>query len=470
MDTIPHTTTLIEHTSRSDERQLFYYKENIKAFKPEPFMTSFTDNLMRVVFLVVPHSNFFSDIFLLSNNMWSNVGKILLEAPFFGHQIQTTIPGTQPVIDSAKQLPTVAAKVDFIYERIKGQFIGREEQTAYPDNIAEAWNSRSGNSAEINLVLLNLLKKAGVRAYPLLVSTREHGLISVDFPSFSQINGVDVVAADSNSVYVLDAYTKFHSYKTPPFNVLNRKGFLLDSANMRWVAITEEGLLAQNNIAILGELKQDGTVQGTANIQSRNYAKINALDSSDAVKEVAEKSEKQQGLIIHSSRKENEAVDSLPLMQKLNFTYELEHTDSFYFLNPLFLTLRNKNPFLAAERNTDVDFGCNQLLSVQLFLKIPDGFIIESLPKSIQMRSSDTTMIFNRVIHADSASLVLRQSFQINRSLYGKEEFEGLKTFFNKMYGLMSEVIILKKVHSLPSHRLSTSFSKPHINYSPSAQ
>ena len=46
-------------------------------------------------------------------------------------------------------------------------------------------NDKFGNCADINLFTIGLLNSIGIESYPLILSTREHGKIKVDYP-FSQ--------------------------------------------------------------------------------------------------------------------------------------------------------------------------------------------------------------------------------------------------------------------------------------------
>ena len=60
------------------------------------------------------------------------------------------------------------------------------------DGIKKAWDKRSGNTGDINLILLSLLKEAGVIAYPCLISTRNNGKINTAYPFLDQFNALYV--------------------------------------------------------------------------------------------------------------------------------------------------------------------------------------------------------------------------------------------------------------------------------------
>jgi len=46
---------------------------------------------------------------------------------------------------------------------------------------------------------------------------------------------------------------------------------------------------------------------------------------------------------------------------------------------------------------------------------------------------------------SDSTHIYCTQNFEIKRSVFDKEEYPGVLEFFNKVYPLMTEEIVLKK-------------------------
>ena len=431
---------------KGDRNRIVYSKENLKAFHSEPFMSSRKDNLLRVVFLLIPESDFFLDILTSANSIWKLGGDYLLESKAFGGQFRKTIPGTEKIIDSAKNITPLDKRIGFIYERVKKQIPEKQEQTMYPDDLAEAWNDRTGNTAEINLILLNLLLKSDVKCYPILVSTRENGKVNTEFPSIGQLNGVDVLVDVKGKYYLLDASLKFQSYLNPPFNVLNRQGFLLEEGNMQWVNIDDDRDLMKQDMQVIMNVKSDGKFEGVTNISYYDYAKSYALDSTD---EEEEKffDKTPQGLKIISVSQENVDSADKPLVKHFDFEYEAPETNEFYFISPQFMYSKKENPFTKSTRNTDIDFGCNQLLSLSMQIDLPADFQIDHLPKNITVRAPDSSFFFKRgcAVGGDSTLISVYQTFEVKRPVFDKEEYAAVQEFFNRVFPLMAEEIILKK-------------------------
>ncbi len=57
----------------------------------------------------------------------------------------------------------------------------------------------------------------------------------------------------------------------------------------------------------------------------------------------------------------------------------------------------------------------------------------------------DSSVMFKRVIYAAGNQLLIRNTFTVNRALFVKEEYKGLKSFFEKVYALINEQVVLKR-------------------------
>lgn len=441
-DSIDRVTTKI----KNDRSRTIYFRENIHSFEPEPFMSSYKDNLLKMVFLLIPKTSFIVNALTEPTVAWKYAGNTLLDSKDYGGQIENKITGTESIIDSAKKISLLAKRIGFIYEAVKKQIPNKTEQTLYPDDLQETWNNRVGNTAEINLILVNLLQKADVPCAPILISTRENGKVNTDFPSIGQMNGVDALAEDSNTYYLMDASLKYQSYLNPPFNVLNRLGYLLARGNMQWVKIENKKPLVNQTISIVGQFHENGEINGQAICQYYDYAKSYALDSTTE-DDPGEKFEEKKpiGLKFDSVKVENAENDDEPLLQKIYFSYELSNSGNYYFINPQILTSKKENPFIKETRMSDIDFGCNQQQLLTLQVKIPPSFEIDHLPKNIVVRAPDSSFFYKRIFLSDSEHIYMSQQFEIMRPIFDKEDYSGVKEFFDRVYQLMNEEIILKR-------------------------
>ena len=183
------------------------------------------------------------------------------------------IKGTSDIIDSVKKIEEVAQKIDFIFQNVKNKIKWNEMEVIFAEDVNRAWKTGIGSSAEINLIILNLLRKAKINCFPILTRSRQFGKANRSLSSLGQFNNVNILVIDSTHFYVLDGTKKNLSYKTPPLEVLNRDVFLVDTFRMQWINIIDPSPFLKNNITIKAEMDSTGNIYGDAYISYFDFFK-----------------------------------------------------------------------------------------------------------------------------------------------------------------------------------------------------
>ena len=438
--------TTSDENSRYRFIQIVLHK--VPSFVVEPYMSSINDNLARVEFFM-----YRSIIFFLADapeERWKMMGSMLKEFAFFGRQFDMPVQGTEHLIDSIKKFSTNAEKINAVFEVVKDRVKWNTDQIFLAEDIQDAWNTRSGSSAEINILILNLLRSVGVHCKPLLISTRENGKTEMAFPTLGQFDGVDVLITDSINNFILDGTQKYQSYRIPPLNILNRDAFVIDSV-CHWVSIEDNTPLMNSSTYVKATLDSSGVLQGAASIVMKDYAKAEELK--DREKDEEERKDEQKdflqidnGEIKIDSVSDNDSADiGQPLEVKMNFHYSLSNNDNYYFLNPYLFSMFRKNPFTTTERHSDIDFGCMQHFLTYIIIDIPDNFSVEEIPRSVLLRTSDTSISFRKDVSFENNQVGIRYNFELNNPLFTKDNYPGVKAFFDKIYGIIGEQILLKR-------------------------
>jgi hypothetical protein len=424
---------------------------NIPSLRDEPFMGARDDNSERILFQLMsikPEGGFtrtFSDT-------WAKVGENVLNDDDLGGQLGRKLTGEEVIINKAKSLKTDDEKIAYIFNEVKSTLKWNDINNWYTnDGTVNAWDKKTGNSAEINLILYHLLKKAGLKVYPMMVSTRKHGRISPAYPNSYLFNStVAYIPVDSNKYYVLDASNKYNIYNQIPNSFLNTFGLYLNKEDKIYdLAFLYDKDPVRQVVLINAEIKPEGKMSGSADISSYSYNRI------DCVKKYKTDGEKKyidflrddnNSLKIASVAFENMDVDTVPLRQKFDFNLDLTGADDnyIYFNSNLFTDLKN-NPFLSESRVTDIDFGYRDNYSITGVFKLPPGYKIDALPKSISMMIPDKSVVFRRLVAEQDGSIMIRLNIDFKQSLYFKENYPEFHEFYKKMYEMLNEQIVLKK-------------------------
>jgi hypothetical protein len=378
---------------------------------------------------------------------------MLMQIPYYGELSGVKIHGTDLIIDTANSIIERQKKIDFIFKVVKSKILWNEEEEIICDDLDEIWKKGKGTNADINLTILNLLRRAHIDCYPILVRERTYGKPDRDFFSLKQFNNVDILILDSVNFYVLDGTKKQLSYKTPPFEILNREVLLINSSEGKWLKIIDLRPLIKQTVSIKASLNTDGQLGGNAAIFTFDYLKekkikeesTNQVDSTDNEDSKEFLLRAEIDVKIDSLVELNAGDQNLPLNENLHFSYKVDRTSEYLFIDPWFLYGFRKNPFIDTKRNTDIDLGSNQFFSLSFNFSIPDEYEIESMPKNILLMMEDSSIMIKRQCFSDTNTILFKYTFELKKAEFPKQEYPALRDFFKKVYAFMNDQIILKK-------------------------
>ncbi len=425
---------------------------NIPSLVDEPYMSSFHDNAQALRFQLVsirPIGGFTHT----GSDSWAKVGGTLIDDEDFGGQLKRSLTDEDVIVNKAKALKTDNEKIVYIFNEVKNAMKWNgQDNWCTNDGTYRAWVNKTGNSTEINLILYHLLKQAGIEVYPMVVSTKEHGKVDPFYTSVYQFNkAVAYIPVDSTKIYILDATGKYNIYNEIPADLLNSAGLYVDKKNNKYDIITlHKNEPVRKAVLINAEIKPDGKMDGTAQISNMSYNRIAAVSryKTDGEKKYIDYlQDGDNNLKIASVKFDNMEVDSLPLTENINFHLDLAGSDENYiYFNPNLFTSLHNNPFLSENRHTDIDFEYLRTYLISGIYKMPSGYKIDALPKSVNMVMPDKGIAFKRIVAEQDGSIIVRYTIDFRKDDYNKNDYPDFHDFFKKMNELLNEQIVLKKI------------------------
>ncbi len=428
-----------------------FFMDEVPALRDEPFMSCDLDYLQQVVpFLIsldIPGD--------ISHNLlwtWPGIVKQLMNDEDFGMQLKKNIPRTAELDLALKDIQEPYKRMELVHHYVGKQmeWNGRYGIWAL-DGVKSAWRDKKGTTGEINLILVNLLKDAGLEAYPLLVSTRDNGRINTAIAGFDQFNKVLAYVNIGNNNFILDATDKNTAVFLVPEEVLNSEGLLIkkfDTYEWGWKEVRDNIHQYQHTIMIDAAVDEKGMLRGSADISSFDYARLQRLPYlQEGNQKFIERyfSSNEFKTNIEDLLFENEKADSMPLIQKFSFSQEVNSSGGYNHFSANLFSGLEKNPFIADTRTSDIFFGANQFYSILASFRIPPGYSFETLPKNTRMRLPDTSVVFTRIAQVDDKTLSIRMELQFKKPIYANQEYDAFQEFYKKLYGLLNEQFVYKK-------------------------
>lgn len=429
---------------------------NLPAVKDEPFMTTTKDYKQKVRIDVIgynPPGEISRDLRM----SWPKIINTMMEDEDFGFQLKRNIQRTQELDLALQHVVDPYQKMTMIHEYVKKNMAWDEATSIWAmEGVKRAWEQKRGNSGEINLILVNLLKESGLKAYPVLVSTKEHGRLRPMDPSFDQFNTVMAYVTIDSNFYVLDATDKYTPSNLIPPSVVYTEGLViskldgnksLQEQDWGWKTLYNEKQQYQKLINVTARFDGKGTINGDAFIMFRDYARERISEQVEPIveKTTAFYASSTQGAKITDLNVKNEKNIAQPLEHMFKFQVPTEANGDYFVYNINVFTGLEKNPFTAQERYADIFFGYAQKFTLRGNVELPDEYTFEAPPKSLKMVMPDNSIELSRIVQVEGQSAKYVIQIDIKKPFYSPDEYDVFYEFFKKMYSLLNEPIVIKK-------------------------
>ena len=443
--------SVFEATERT---QSFYHEtanhwiyKNVPAFKPEPFMTSKKDYVTKINFALayidMPNR---PPVEIMGT--WDKLVSLLKNSDSFGNAISGSGFLNKIVEPLIANLSSDEEKVKAIHNYVKSNIEWNGEEDYVAGNLKSILENKTGSSGDINILLASMLEKAGFKPDMVLLSTREHGFIRMEYPMSRQMNYVVCRLILNNDFIFLDATEKFIPINTLPERCLNGQGLLVSETNRGWVQLqtkVKTKTIYAANITISAQAEASGTITKTSDGYSaqelrRKHKKLGL----ESFKNSEIHSLK---LAVNDWKLEDIDKEEKPVKEVFDVNIEELVTQSgdVVYIEPLLGLQLKENPFKQDKREYPVDYGSTQ---EQLFIikySIPNEFVVEELPQSIMYVLPDKSGKFTLSAQTMGNTINIMVNFQINRTLYVGNEYADLKEFYNHCVAKQNEQIVLKR-------------------------
>lgn len=435
-------------TRRIKTLQKKYVMRNLPGIQDEPFITSKNDYRQRIS-LQLAQTEAGNGMTKDIRTTWEDVVTRLNEDEDFGEELRKNIPAAAAVIADAVQHPDTLSRMVKIFNVVRNSMDWNGSLSPYAlSGVRTAWENKIGSSGDINIILINLLRQAGVSAEPMLVSTRSNGTVNINYPSERQFNTVMAFVPIGPDFYVLDATDKYTAWQLIPYAACNTWGLRLRSENNhQWVELLPHQGLSEVTV-IQATMDAAGVMQGDATINSYHYAKTPRSkmwlqDEADflstyIIGDIP-------NITINQLEVLNADNDSLPLEQKIRFTLPLNSSGGYTYFPPHLFFGLDENPFTSDERKSDIDFGCRQEYTLHGSFTIPENHVFETPVSNFLLRMPDTSIIFSMNRQAEDNLLRVRMSVQFKQSYYLASNYPALQDFFKKIFAKLNEPIVIRK-------------------------
>jgi hypothetical protein len=348
----------------------------------------------------------------------------------------------QPLVNAAK---TDEAKIKAVYDFVNQNIRWNEEwNTTASTTLNASFEKKTANSGELNLMLIACLNEAGFKAYPMLVSTRQHGKPNQSTPFLSQFNHLLCYVENGATPLMLDAGSIHRTMGLPRVESLNGDAWLVNPKNPQWLPMPSK-ITARQTLAAFA-VTAEGDMKGRFSKTSKDHEAISERDEQVRRRAVKALEKAYPGIRIDSISNSN--TDNASTFFKRNiycFLSQVATVDSHKLtVKPLWRTGFEVNPLAAVPLNSSFDFPY-LIQDLHVFaLQIPSGSTIEREPTGEMFEMPDKSAGLSLSVTRNADIMQLSLVVKINKLHFEASEYFALKDFFDKIIAKQAETIVVK--------------------------
>lgn len=381
---------------------------------------------------------------------WEYVVKTIYNYDDFGPELNKTGYFEDEVNKLLTGLTTQPERITALFNDVKSNVKWNNfKGYSCNDGVKTAYKNKTGNTAEINLMLTTMLRYAQIDANPVLISTRDNGITF--FPSRTAFNAVITTVETPAGIILLDAAEKYSVTNILPLRDLNWYGRLIRKDGTSTEVDLMSKILSKQvtNMNII--VKSDGSTEGKVRNQFTDYEalafrKENLALSKNSYIDALET--ENNSVEIKDYVRENDLDLSKPIIEGYSFidTKDVEVINGKIYISPLLFLATKENPFKQEVREYPIDFSYPTLHKYNINIEIPEGYVVESIPTAINLATGSDIGSFKFMISNTENKIQLVITSTINTSIVSSDFYPVLKDFFQQMIDKQNEKIVLKKI------------------------
>ncbi|PHI20081.1 hypothetical protein CEQ90_10120 [Lewinellaceae bacterium SD302] len=431
-----------------------YALEDVRAFTDQPYTNNLSDYLPRIQLqlkTIMPPNGEKHDVI----SSWENLAKDLDGFAWFGkkynnrNDVKKPLESIQPIAaDETKEYDKALVAYRYIGQHMNWDGYYR---ISSDDRLNQCWDKATGNSAEINMILLGVLREMGIEAQPLLVSLRDRGAHVMTYPIFDQFDHLMVLARLDGKEMILDVNNPNREMGLPRFKALNGYGWVADPEKPRWIEVN----VPKMSKTVVAEIAigEDGVATVDAQARMMGYHAESGRNNLQA------KEDENEGPIMREitsifpeaefvTREVEEDEDPYaPLKLKVQAKVPLAQVmDDYIYVSPVVYYPLEEGLVDTENRLAPVDLGYPTKYRYIAKIKIPEGYKVDEVPEGSRLRSEDggVSVTYSALVGEEEVSLTY--FMELSRATFSAQEYYTLKEIFERAIELQESPIVFRKV------------------------
>lgn len=420
--------------------------ENLKPFLEEKFVKNI--NNYKTSIREELNSTYINNVFKSYSLAWEDVRKELMSDDDFGLTLKRDglIKNLLPA--EIKQIGNEIQRAEAVLKFVQKKYTWNEENDVTVDKgVKNLISTGMGNAAEINLLLIMLLRDANINANPVVLSTVNRGILTSYSPSITRLNYVIGEFESNNKMYLLDATSKLSSINIIPPRAVNYTGILMNEKQALQIDIINPER-SNTFLEVNAKLLNDGTFEG--NFKDRDthvFAMLNS-ENYDKDKEGYQKENYKERYKFPFTNIKTGLLENKDFETSFDFTSDtfVDAVGGKFIFNPLLFLYSQSHDFnQTEERVNPIEFTSAYQKNKKVIITIPDGYKFENLPKSKKFKTDDEYIQYSYLVTQEGNKVTVETTVLIDDSFFPKEYYPAFKQIFDAITQLEGQLVTIVK-------------------------
>ena len=433
---------------RATTNHLRWSLSNLKPMLTENFTTT-TQNYISKIEFQLRSINYPESASKPYMSTWNQLVKTLMKDEQFGADLTGKNSWMGDELNAVVNGSDAVSNAKNIFNYVRDNFTCTDHNALYlPENLKKSFASKKGNVAEINLLLIAMLKKAEIKADPVLLSTTHNGKAYEMYPLIKKFNYVVAKVTINDKVYMLDASQKKLGFNYLPQYCYNGYGRLINDPPLV-VNLFADSLAESKKTSIFISNSEDGkNLEGTFTSDLGYYESYNFREEikENEIDNYFKKIKNGFNYDVILSNKRLDSLKNFDEKMKVGYDFSFKLNEDIIYFNPLFGEAYKTNPFTAATRNYPVEMPYKTEEIILVNMEIPTGYKIDEMPKSVRMNYNENEGLFEYIMNKDANNIYLKCILRFNKAIFSSEDYEYLREFYGQIVKKQSEQIVFKKI------------------------
>ncbi len=425
------------------DREYTFEASNLPALTREPYLTTLTNYLTRVELGLSSYAangsvRDFSQTWetIADNLLNADLTRLALKGNKTFDEWAANYTGPDTEDDKARWA------LNEVTRRLEWDGYSSTYPTERPQRLLDGGK---GSSADLNAVLLGLVRALSLEAYPVYLSTRERGYLFKDIPTANAFSTMIVgLGAQEGKVTLLDATDPTGEVGIIPIRNLNGEGLLVAPKWNRFISLQDRAVAQQALNAEL-TLDADHHLVGSVTLTLRDYAAypFTSLQNGVTVLDSAKLKVFEGFTVSDIAMERGSGYGWVYTAQVRSKEPAIDLGDGLAF-DPVLMSTWLTNPFARDTRHFPVEFPHQLVETRRIVVKLPANYEMAEASVPMSISTPDKTVAYRYQVAGEGNTLILSTSLLVRRLYHAPEHYAGLRDIFTQVAARETDLVSVR--------------------------